>query len=511
MKVFRNTTAHAAIIVIIIGFAGKVFGFLRELLLAKYFGTSEIVDIYLMSITIPSLLFGFLPALGAGFTPVYFTVGIKERNKFLNNILAVSVGISLICILFTMIFPDNIVDFMANGFSDSAKGYTTQFLMVTIWSVLFNTPIQIMISYLNCAEKYISSNISNLTVSIIQAVFVIIAAKIDVSLLPYGYLCPFIIQFVWLFFSSSRVGFRPTAKIDIDKNIKKIFVLVIPIFISNMLVDLNGFVDKYLASSLPEGRIAALNYAFTLRSVLFTVCTTVITTIFYPKISELVSEKKEKELSSVINRVITVLIILFVPIQFFCVIFSKDIVKLVLMRGNFSQLSLNLTVYPFIMYMCSLLFISIRDFAVKVFYAKEDSTSNLLYGAINIGVNIVISVILVKPLGHVGLALGTTLAALITLPLYLRKLRREIQGIEIKVCLINTGKIILASVVMGIFLLSSTNIINSIIPKYGNMLLLIRIIIQFICASAIYLLLLRLLHVNEILKIISNIKYLLKK
>ena len=61
-----------AVLIMGIALLCKVFGFLRELMLARFFGTSGIVDIYLMSITIPSILFGALPSLGIGVTPVYF-------------------------------------------------------------------------------------------------------------------------------------------------------------------------------------------------------------------------------------------------------------------------------------------------------------------------------------------------------------------------------------------------------------------------------------------------------
>lgn len=493
----RKAITFTAIIVVIIGLTGKIFGFLRELLLARYFGTSRIVDIYLMSITIPSILFGFLPALSVGFTPVYYSIKAEVRNKFLNNILSFSIVIAFACILFTLLFADNIVHIVANGFDEGAQAQTRQFLMITMWSVLFNTPIQILASYLNCKSSYISSNIANLTISLIQALFVVVAAKINVLLLAYGYLLPFIVQFLWLFGSACRKEFRPKPTLKFDQNIKKIIILVIPIFISNMLVDLNGFVDKYLGASLPEGRISALNYSFTLRSVFYTVCTTVVTTIFYPKISELAAEKKDDELSSIAVKVIDILLVLFIPLQLFCIIFSRDIIKIVLMRGNFSQSSLELTVDPFIMYMLSLLFISITDLIVKIFYAKGDSIHNLLYGGINIGINISISICLVNFLGHTGLALGTTLSAVITFPLYLRRLSKDVNGLRLKSSLIKAGKIMLASSCIGLFLIIFTKHINIMTGDYGTATLMIRLALQFVCSSVIYIAFLKMLKVEE--------------
>lgn len=499
-----NKIAITAIAVIIIGLAGKIFGFLRELLLARYFGTSQIVDIYLMSITIPSLFFGFLPAIGVGVTPIFYSVKTKERNKFLNNVLCISIIIACLCIIATYFFSAELVAFVANGFDNLARNYTEQFLLVTVWSVLLNTPIQILISYLNCQGSYINSNIANLTVSIIQALFVVIAAKINVALLPYGYLMPFVVQFIWLFSTSCRYGFRPCPGIRFDDSIKRLFILVIPIFISNMLVDLNGFVDKYLASSLPEGRISSLNYAFTLRAVFYTLCTTVITTIFYPKISKLVTEKKSNELLALVNSVIDILIILFLPLQVFCIICAKDIVNVVLMRGNFNQNSLELTMYPFAMYMISLVFISIIDLIIKIFYAKGDSVRNLLYGGMNIGCNIVVSICLVKTLGHTGLALGTSISAIIIFPLYINRLSKEVDGFKFKIHAVKIIKVIIGCCTIGIFLLLFNSF--NIMGIEDKLFLVIRLLLQSLGSFILYFFTLSVLNVREIRNILLKIK-----
>lgn len=501
-----NTIVYTTISVIIIGLISKIFGFLRELLLAHYFGTSQIVDIYLMSIAIPSLFFGFLPAIGVGVTPVYYSIKLESKNSFLNHILSISVLIAFLCICITYIFSDKIVFLVANGFDHIAKEYTKQFLLVTIWSVLLNTPIQILVSYLNCLGFYISSNITNLTVSIIQAIFVIIAAKIDTSILPYGYLLPFVVQFIWLYRISYKNGFRLNPEIKFEFSEKKLFILVIPIFISNMLVDLNGFIDKYLASGLPEGRISSLNYAYTLRSVFYTLCTTVVSTIFYPQISRLVAEKRDGELLSIVNKLIDILIILFLPLQVFFIICSKDIISIIYMRGNFNQNSLELTVSPFIMYMISLVFISLNDLAIKIFYAKNNSTSNLLYGGINIGSNIAISIFLVEILGHTGLALGTSLSAILVFPLYMWKLSKEMNGFKCKKHILKIIKVFIACSIMGGMLMLPFNVTILGLPKESMLLMTIKLLLQFLYSAILYMSILKILKVKEIddLLIIKN-------
>lgn len=421
------STKKATLLLILIALLCKILGFSRELLLAKFFGTSSIVDIYLISISIPSILFGFLPAIGIGVTSLFFHIDKKKRVQFINNVLFISIFISLFCVFITYLGANQIVNFIAHGFSLDAKLLTTSFLKITIWSILFMTPIQILTSYLNCNNGYIYSNVSNLAISAIQIACIVIAAYINKSYLPFSYIIPLFVQLSLLLFFSFIYSFNLILKINFDINIKKLLLLTCPIFLSNILVDVNSLIDKYLASYLQIGSISALNYAFTLRSVFFTIASTIISSISYPNIAKFFALGNKTEMLSNIRYTINTLIILFLPIEILCIVFSEEIIKIIYMRGNFNLESLILTKYPFIIYSVSLIFIILRDFFIKVLYATGDMKSNSIYSATTIVINILLSVILVKKLAHIGLALSATLAILLTMPLYYKRLIYIIQ------------------------------------------------------------------------------------
>lgn len=484
----KKNVSLTVILISIVAVIGKLFGFLREILMAKFFGTSNVVDIYLISITIPTILFGFLPALAVGYTPIFFQIKSKlEKAKFTNSMICVSLVISIFCVFITYLFNENIVSFIANGFSLAELNLTSKFLRITIWLIVFNTPIQLLIAFLNCNEMYVFSNVTNLVLSLIQSLFVVIAGTFDILFLPWGILIAYILQFMFLILFSYGKGYRFKFTINFNENIKKVFILTIPIFISNILVDLNGFIDKYLASSLYEGSIASLNYAFTLRSVFFLVCTSSIGTIFYPKISQIISENNTKKLAILVTKVINILLILFIPITIGGILLSSNIIKLVLMRGNFDIVSLNLTVSPFIMYMISLTFIAIRDLIIKIFYAEGDSRSNLYFGLSSLLVNILLSLLLIKKIGHVGLALGTSLSAIITFPCYMVKLKKIISELSYKKILKNVFKIICGCIPMIIFILCYNYGIKILFGDISKFMLFILTTIEILISIIMYI------------------------
>lgn len=501
----KKSVGIVATAIIVISLVGKVIGFFRELLLANYFGTSSIVDVYLMSLTIPSIFFGFLPAIGVGFTPVYYEIEDDDRkNRFINNILITSIFISLVCIALTFAGSKYLVRLCAPGFSKSAKNMTAEFLRITVWTVLFNTPVQIFIAFLNCKKDYINSNLSNLTVSFTQAIFVVIAAHTNPVFLPIGAIIPWIFQFFWLFFSSYRQGFRPSIKVTKDEYVTKLLVLSAPICISNLLVDLNGFVDKTLSSALPEGRLSALNYSFTLRALFVTIASTVISTIFYPRISELVSSGSKNEVSELVGKLLDLLLIFIIPVNVFCYIFGKEEIQLVLMRGNFNSESLSITLTPFRMYMISLSFIVVRELIIKVMYANGDTKKNLYFGALDIGINIVLSLLFVKPMEHGGLALATSIAAIITFPLYIIELVKMLPEIRLRHRIAVMFKILVSSIIMGGISIALSWILQSV---FSNSFFptLCRLGICFIIGLGTYLLMLKVFKIEEIAIVFSKI------
>lgn len=447
-----NKILKSAFFIVLITLLCKVFGFCRELTLAKYFGTGQIVDIYLMSIAIPSILFGFLPAIGVGITAIFFKIKENLRNALISTTILISICVALFCIIFTYVEVNNIVYLCARGFDENAQITTARFLRITIWSIILIAPIQILIAFLNCNKKYVHSNISNLIISIGQIIGIIVAYH-NIKLLPFAYVLPLCVQLLLLFYFSFQNNFRLSIKRDIDGYLKKLCILTFPIFLSNVLVDINGFVNKYFASGLLRGCIAALNYAFILQTVFFTVCSAVISTLFYPRISELVASNNNQKLAQEIHFVHNVVILVCIPISIISIVYAEEIIKVVYMRGHFSAESLGLTKTPFAVYSVSLVFIVLRDLIIKVLYAYSDTKSNTIYSILAIFINILVSIILVKPLGHVGLACGTTLSTIITMPLYFRKMSHIVCSYCVKNSMKTMKKIFVASFLMGSFAL----------------------------------------------------------
>ena len=497
----NNKIGRTAAILTIIVVVGKAFGFLREVLLAYFFGTSKVVDAYVVSVTIPFILFGFLSALGVAFIPKFYKISENNRNAFLTSTIITSVFISVICISVTLISPEKIVTVVAGGFNEETIKLTASYLRITIFLILFNTPVQLLIAYLNCNEKYISSNISNLLLSSVQCIFVIFAAKVNVYLLPVGILVSYVIQFGLLYFHSLKVGYRIELKSTVKNEVIRLIISALPICLSTILIDINGFVDKYFSSFLESGSISALNYAYNVFSLFYFIGTSAMTTISFPRISEYFQLGLHKEISCLINKLINTMLVLLIPTTIICVLNSRNLIYIVLQRGNFDISSLELTSVPFMYYSIGLVFISVREVFIRVLYALEKSNINLIFGVVNIGLNIAFSAIFVRLMGIGGLAFATSISSIVSFPLYMLYIMRRFT-LSIKRIMINCLKIFISCIPLIVVLVS----VNIMFPLQNFVIEIIKLIISYGISISICFLLMRKFNVDGL----NDLKYMIQ-
>lgn len=479
----------------------KCFGFVREMILAYFFGTTYVVDAFLMASIIPEVLFCWLGTIVIAYTPKFTEIkhrlGEDEAQKYTYNIMGLLLMLSSICAFFTLVFSNQIVAFAAPGFTGDIFYLTRDFLMFSVFSIMFVYISRIMISYLDCNGKFLKSRMSNLVVSSSQIIVIFAAGMLgSLEILIFSVIVAAIAQFVvvGVFASMERLHFKVSFKFD--EHIKSTLKFVLPIFISSMIMQINTFVDKSFASRLAEGSIAALNYADKIKLFIVAIFSIAIVTIIYPVLSKAVSEKKMDEVKALFTKSLNIILVLFIPITFGAILLARPAMTVVYMRGAFDSNSLDMTVIAFIMYAIGVMFIALSDVLTRVFYSLQDAKSALIVGAITVSINIGLNFVLVDILGHAGLALSTSIAAICSIPLYLFFLRRRIGNLG----LTNSGILAIKSLFSASVMAVVVYLINTYISSIdtGVIYSLISIVISGIVGATIYYVLMLLLKVEEV-------------
>ena len=204
--------------------------------------------------------------------------------------------------------------------------------------------------------------------------------------------------------------------------------LVGPVLIGVAVTQINTIVDRTIASTLVEGSISALSYANKLNQFVMGMFIVSISSVVYPMLSKLSTENNKVEFNKSIVTATSTVILLVIPISVGAIILSKPIVKVLFQRGAFDDRAAYMTSVALVFYSIGMIGFGLRDILGKVFYSLQDTKTPMINGAIAMGLNIILNISFVKftNMQLAGLALATSISALVTVALLFINLRIKI-------------------------------------------------------------------------------------
>jgi putative peptidoglycan lipid II flippase len=503
-----RTAAQTAMLMAILTLISKGFGFVREMFMANYFGTSYVTDAYVMALAIPTIIFGgVLGSVATAYMPIYSRItekqGEAESNKFTSQVLNILLLVSIVAAIVGIIFSDQFVAVFASGFAGETVALCSFFLKVTFSYMIFSSTAGIIEAFLQYRGVFLPQIIVGYATNIALISVIILSGLFSQYYLAFGWLIGYIIRFVIIGILAKNRKYKYTMTLSKDKNITSIVTLAVPVFIGSTIGQINVFVDKTMASGLPEGSVAALNYGILLIGLVTGLTISILTTILYPKMAQANSQLDKERLSDIIEIGIALIAIVAIPCSLGAMVYSKQIVQIVYERGAFDPIATAFTATAFFYYAIGLLFLSVNDLLIRAYYSMHDMRTPLVFGGFSVAINIVLILILVRYMGLAGIALATSIAALCNTMLLLAGIKWKHPGIIVLKSKTKLVKIVLAAIVAV-----STSFIAyqfMIIPLSHIIVARIaQLSIAVIVAGMVYFLLLYVLKIEE-LKLIRQI------
>lgn len=497
---WKNNLIQTAFWMALLTLGSKVLGFAREMAMASFFGTNYVVDAYVMSQAVPGILFAaFFAAIATAYMPLLSERIEKDGEDagfvFTSQVIRILLVFSGLAAVFGIVFSDLLVSIFAPGFTGETAQLTSFFLKVTFSYILFSAVSGILDNYLQYKGTFIPQILVGYIQNVVLISVIVISAFTTHYFLPFGMLIAYTIRLIIFGILSRSRGFRYTRSGDhLKETIRKISLLGIPVFIGSSMGQINLFVDKSLASGLPEGSMAALNYAGILNTLIMSLSITVLTTLIYPKLNRASAREELERFGGIMQRGLVLVVMIALPFSLGAMVYSNEMVQVVFERGAFDAGATALTNTAYLFYSVGLTFMAVNDLMFRGYYALHDMKTPMIYAGIGVGVNIVLNLLLVGPMAHGGLALATSMAALTNSVLLITGFRRKKMEIRLIDSKSKYGKIILAafgSVALskGIHLL----LMNAIwMPR------MVYLGLAVVAAAGIYWLLLKWMGVEEI-------------
>lgn len=496
LKKLKKVGFSAAVISIMI-VLGKVCGFVREIVLSHYYGTSNVTDAYIMNGNIVGVLFGWFSTLYVCFTPIYLQTkkhgGNKQADEFTRNVITIFTLLAVLCVGLVYCIPEQIVSFIAPGFDPETKDLTLRFLKISVLILLVHPFTYPLKSYLECNDHFIESSVPDVLVSVLQVVIIALSGFGGTWLLPFAMFVPYLAQGICLKIFSRRKGFKYYPQIQGSSELKTLFQLLGPYFVSSLIVEINSMVDRYFASSLQRGSITVLNYASTLNSFVMNVFSIALLVIVYTKMSSAIAEKDTIKYQNILKKGIQIILFLFFPVTVGVIILAPEIVTCVYGHGEFSPDRVYETANVFRMYALSLAALAVRELLMRAMYSVKNMKIPISISLLSTFINMILNVILVKHLGAMGLAIATSASVIVVLPVYFI-LVKKYQQIPI---LEGSGFAVLLpgvlSIAMGLAVYGMRVILSGVRDSYvGNWLSLlvctmVGIMVYFVLSGMVYL------------------------
>jgi putative peptidoglycan lipid II flippase len=449
--------ANSVFIIVIFSIVSKILGFLRELLIAQKFGADGETDVFFVSLAAVSIFISMTTiSINRTLIPVLSEIEAKngkgDKKKHLNNFLNITIVISILLVLITLLASPFIIKVMAFGFDEEQFRLAVSLLRIGIPAIIFSCIIGIFRGYLQSEFRFIESALSQLPFNGIYILFLLfLSNKLGIKGLAVTAIIATASQIPAQIYGLKELGYKYKFYFDLkDRYIKKVSYLIPPVLISGATYDLNIIIDKSLASTLAEGSISALNYANKIYDLTVNIFIASIITVLYPILSKKSNEENYESLKNNIINGMNTVILLTVPSLTGMVILAKPIVKVIFERGAFDPNSTSMTAGALIFYSVGLAGASLKSLINNVFYSLQDTKIPMISGFIAIFSNIILNFALIKPMGHRGLALATSISLIITFIFLLVMLRRKIGSFGITKSIKCGAKSLIASIVMGV-------------------------------------------------------------
>jgi len=215
-------------------------------------------------------------------------------------------------------------------------------------------------------------------------------------------------------------------------------------------VQINLFVNSWLATGLGTGAVSWLDYAFRLMYMPIGLFGISIATASLPGISFHAASNDDAGVRRSVSYGLRMMFMLNIPATAGLLVLATPIVRLIYEHGRFTPIDTAATAAALAFYAPGLVGYSAVKLISPAFYALGNSRIPVIASGVSIGVNILLNVVLLRALGHRGLALGTALAALTNAGILVFLLHDRLRGIDGPRLITTVAKISLASLVMAV-------------------------------------------------------------
>ena len=519
------TLLKAAWMIAVVTIVSKLIGFIRDIIIANYYGASLVSDAYYYAYQIPSLSLILLGGVGGPFHSATVAVFSKlipslqekpsqEVNKLYSTFMTATIMFFLLLSVLMFIFPRQIMGLIISSGSQEMINLAALHLQIMTPLLVIGGIVGIYYGILIIYKQFMLPNLSPIIMSL-AIIGVVIAVPSDRKgiALALATTIGAVLQLIIQYPNIRKLGYRlkPSFAFANNPHFREIGELLFPAVLSSTVGQVHIYVDMFFTSSISEGAWTAIGYANRIFQFPVGILVTAFLVPLFPIFARLVADKDYDGIRNYFNKGVGVLFFGAIPIIIGILTVGYDAVRLIFEHGEFDQTATFMVTEALWFLSVSIIPYVFRDSITRVFYSFNDSATPFAVAFSSIILKIFLNWILISKMGFGigGITLSTSLVTLFNACVLGYFITRKMK-MDYKTLFINLLKMIFAGfVAFGVCYITGVYFDKLIIlPKIPFEVLKISLVgIVCLCVYIPLNLLLKMDYANELFeRLISKFK-----
>ena len=427
-QIKTTSVLKAAWLIAMVTVISKLVGFLRDVIVANYYGASLASDAYFYAYQFPALAVILLGGIGGPFHSAAVAVftkiipNLKEKppevaEKLFNTFVTTSFIFFTVLTLLCFFFAHPIMSLIISDGSPELINLASTHLKIMCPALIIGGLIGIYYGILVTYKEFILPSISPIVVSVVIISTLIFtggdkSGVILASATVIGALCQLLLQIPRV----RQLGFRIRPNLDVlnNANYRNILELLFPAVLSSTVGQIHIYVDMFFASGLQEGVWTAIGYANRVFQFPVGILVTAFLVPLFPIFSRLVAENDMQGVKTYFNKGVGVLFFAAIPIILGILLVGIDGIRLVFERGAFDDRATFLVTEALWFLSVSIIPYVFRDSITRVYYSFNDSATPFKVAFSSIILKVLLNMLFINHL-HMGIGGITLSTSLVTL------------------------------------------------------------------------------------------------
>lgn len=401
----------------------RLFGFIRDILIANFLGAGAVADAFFVAFRFPNLFRRLFAegAFAAAFVPIFSNALETETHekamRFANQAFSVLALILVVLVILVEILMPWTMHVLAPGFT-SVPGkmeLATELSRIAFPYLLFISLVSLQSGVLNSVHRFAAAAAAPvlLNLTFIAAMLLFPGDNTHIGyVLSWAVFAAGVIQFLWLVYHCRKEGFpvrfvRPR----VSTKVKLLGQRILPVVFGASLYQINLLIGTILATLVADGAVSYLYYADRVTQLPLGVVGVAVGTALLPTLSRQLAAKDFDNAMISQNRGLEFALLLTLPAACALIAMPEPIIQVLFGRGAFDGAAISATSAALVAFATGLPAYVLIKVLTPGFFAREDTKTPVKIAAVSMATNIILNLIFMRYWGHVGIAFASSLSA----------------------------------------------------------------------------------------------------